>query len=222
MKEILGLKRILILSVLGAIAAAQAGMLYFYFIDRNNELKGDIRKTTRAVSKLNNETDSLRNDYELINEQQAFVAKLEQADFISRQNRLEARDRIAEVQQMTDILSASYSIASAQEIETPAMMEVNHVVLSSRVTFDVTATNDIAIYQFAYWIENSFPGHMVLTGVSLEREHVIDNNILRTIALRGRMPLVKGSLNYLWRTVAPVEKDDLEKTLEGLGLGGGL
>lgn len=221
MQEILGLKRLIVLGILLAIAGGQAAALNFYFMDRNKELRRDIRSARNAASRISDDANTLRNDYELITKQQAFVELLEKDNFISQQNRLEARNRIADIQGVTDILSASFSIASAQEVEDEAMAEVNHAILSSRMTFEVTATSDVALYHFAYWIEQSFPGHIVLTGIDLERERKLDNNILKTMTQRGRLPLVKGTLNYLWRTVTPVERNEIDQTFEELGLGGG-
>lgn len=221
MQEVLGLKRLIILGVLLAIAGGQAAALNLYFMDRNKELRRDIRSTRSKANTISDDANTLRNDYELISKQQVFVDLLEKDNFISQQNRLEARNKIADIQGVTDILSASFSIASAQEVENPEMAEVNHTILSSRMTFQVTATSDVALYHFAYWIEQSFPGHIVLTGIDLERERKLDNNILKTMTQRGRLPLVKGTLNYLWRTITPVERNEIDRTFEELGLGGG-
>lgn len=222
MQEILGLKRVIALCILLAVAGGQGAALHLYFLERNKELSREIRKTQSDTSRINKDADALRNDYDLITKQQEFVALLEKDNFVSDQNHAQARQRIADIQSITDILSASYSIALPQKIAKPDVVEVDHVVLSTNMKFEVTATDDLALYQFAYWIEKSFPGHIVLTNVSLERERKLDNNILKTMTQRGRLPLVKGTLTYLWRTVAPDEKDELEQTLQDLGLGGGL
>ena len=223
LKDVLGMKRLIILGVLMAISATQAAALYFHYIESNKQLSSEINRTQSRTTKLNKETDVLVNDFERIKTQQQFLDKILAAGFISRQNRLEATELIGDIQRFTDILSAGYSISSAEENMTDLTKEINHVVVTSRVTLEVRAFNDIAIYQFAYWVENTFPGHIAMTSLQLSRERDVNNkSVTDLIADRGRIPLVSGTINFLWHTVAEDKSSatkGLEDAMQALGLG---
>ena len=217
MIQVLGIKRILALVFLIALNAAFAATVYMYTMPQGEKLKRDLRSTRAQIAGKRSETERMRNEFDQIQQQKTYFEALQAAGFMSDQNRLVARRRIMNIQQYTKILKVSYNIKAASVVKNPTADKAKYVVLSSRISADVESLDDIDVYNFIYWMRNAFPGHIAVEDIQLNRTLDLNEATLRAIGSGAATPLVKGRVEFLWRTMVP--KSEVQKTEEFDGEG---
>ncbi len=203
MIQILGIKRVLGIMLLLALNGALAAGIYFYYMPQNVKLTRDLRTVRAQVSDKQVQTERLRTEFQQIQEQKARFEVLTAAGFFSDQSRVVARQRIEAIKDFTHVLKARYDIQAAQ-IETGQQAdEAGYVILNSPVTIDVDALDDVDFYNFVYWIENAFPGHVSVTSFKVQRLMDVNDATLRQIGNGVPAVLIKGTVTFNWRTMIP-------------------
>ena len=203
MIQILGAKRVLTLAILVLANVILAAALYFVFIPQKIKTEQDLRVTKAAVASRRNEIQTMQTEYQQIEEQKSLFGDLEKAQFFSTQDRVEARRMIETIQGTSKVLSAKYAIGAAEVLENEQASAAGHVILHSPLNVKIDALDDIDIYSFIYWMENAFPGHAAVTGLTLERKLDIDEVTLRQIGNSVPTVLVNASIDFDWSTMVP-------------------
>lgn len=210
MMQVIGAKRVFALFVLIAVNAVLAASVYLYFAPQNKQLEQDLRATKSQISQKRSEADRLRVEYQQIQDRKTHFETLEATGFFSDQSRVVARERIEAIQKATNILTARYNIRSAEIEKSPEAEKAGHVILDSAVSVDLDALDDVDVFNFIYWIENAFPGHVSLTDMSLRRVLDINDATLRQIGNGIPTVLVSGSVEFDWRTMVPQDQVNLQ------------
>ena len=203
MIQILGAKRVLTLAILAMANIFLAAALYYVFIPQKAKVEQDLRVTKAAVAQRRTEIQTMQTEYEQIQEQKNLFGDLERAQFFSAQDRVEARRMIETIQATSKVLSAKYQIGAAEVRENEKASAAGHVILHSPLSVDIDALDDIDIYNFIYWMENGFPGHAAVTGLTLERKLDIDEVTLRQVGNSIPVVLVSASIDFDWSTMVP-------------------
>ena len=203
MIQIIGIKRILLLIILVAFNAGLGAAAYLYVLPENQKLEGMLNATRNQVTVKRDEATKLREDFKQIEEQKERFESLQAAGFMSDQNRLVARRRIISIQQYSKVLSASYDIKSAEVVDNNAAESIAHAVLDSPVVVKIEAIDDVDFYNFIYWMENAFPGHISVDKVRMTRAYDVNDNTLRSIGTGNPLGLIKGDVEFSWRTIVP-------------------
>jgi hypothetical protein len=211
MMKVLGLKRILTLAILLGLNAMLAITLYFFIIPGEDQTSTDLRSTRSAVEVKRGEIKILQTQYQEIQEQKTLFGDLDHSGFFGTQDRVEARRTIEAIQHESHVLSAKYNINAVAVKENPLAMESEHVLLQSPVSVKVDALDDMDVYSFLYWIENAFPGSIVITNVTIERKIDIDENALKSIGNGIPAALISANVDFAWSTFVP--KADLPQQL---------
>ncbi len=203
MIQILGAKRVLTLAVLAAANILLAVLLYYVFIPQAAKTEKDLRAVKSAVVARRNEIQTMQTEYQQIQEQKNLFGDLEKTRFFSAQDRVEARRMIETIQATSKVLSAKYQIGAADVRENEKASSAGHVILHSPIKVNIDALDDIDIYNFIYWMENAFPGHAAVTGLTLERKLDIDEVTLRQIGNGVPTVLVSANVDFDWSTMVP-------------------
>lgn len=201
--QILGLKRIVMLAVLIGINSLVAAATYLYVIPHNDELTLQSQKLTSTVNTKRKDAARLQGEYNIIQKQKANFEDLRTAGFFSDQNRAVARQRIADIQKFTNVLSAKYDITAATVEKNPLAADSGDVVLNSPVNIKVDALDDVDFYNFVYWIENAFPGLVSVKSLKVARKTDVNETTLRAIGSGIPVTLVNGEVTFEWRTMVP-------------------
>lgn len=201
--QILGIKRVVILLVLLGINGVLAGVTYLYVMPHNEELTQQLQTLTSSVSAKRNDTAKLQGEYEVIQKQKANFEDLRTAGFFSNQNRAVARQRIADIQKFSNVLSAKYDITAANIEKNPLAADSGDVVLSSPVSIKVDALDDVDFYNFIYWVENAFPGLVSVKSLKVTRTTDVNETTLRAIGSGLPVTLINGEVSFEWRTMVP-------------------
>lgn len=203
MIQILGLKRIVTLAVLFALNVVLGVALYYFITPEKTRVENELRRVTGEVATRRTETEKLRTEYQLIQEQKSKFVELQKAGFFNVQDRVEARKMIEAIQANSHVLAAKYSLMPAEVVENKFAAEADHVVLRSPISFSIEALDDIDVYSFVYWLENSLPGHVSIENISIERAQEVDEVTLRKIGSGVPTVMVTAKIDMSWRTVVP-------------------
>ncbi|NCC22975.1 MAG: hypothetical protein EOM26_11035 [Alphaproteobacteria bacterium] len=207
---ILGFRRIVVLLVLAAIAGLVAAGVYLYLEPQNVAAEREMRSLKSQVAAKRNDIEKVRAELDKLTEQKDTFEELRKVGFFSQQDRLVAKDRIEEIQELSSVLAVRYRIRPA-EIETnPLIRKAKHVVLASPFEITVDALDDSDIYRFIYLLQTSFPGHASFDSVNLKRGAQVDDASLRQILTDRPVALVNGNLKFTWRTILPEEQVSIQ------------
>lgn len=78
---ILGIRRVIALSVLLVISVAMGFLLYFYILPENAKVERDLRVVRASVSSARAELEKLQNDMEFFQEQKVSMTIWSRSDF---------------------------------------------------------------------------------------------------------------------------------------------
>lgn len=211
MIKVLGIKRVIVLGALCAAAGVLASVNYLYATPERIKVEAQLRSTKAQLHEKTTEADRLNSEFDQINEQKDFYESLQRAGFFSDQNRLVAKRRITDVQERTGLLQAKYDINTGEIIEEEAATDAGYVILSSPITMDLEAMDDIDIYSFIFWFENTMPGHLTINKLNMTRRTELTEASLRQIGSGVPTTLMAANLDFVWRTMVPantVRKSD--------------
>ncbi len=203
--QILGIKRIVILLVLAGINGLLGAVTYLYVMPHNDDLTRQLATITSNVTSKRKDTGKLVGEYNIIQKQKANFEDLRSAGFFSNQNRAVARQRIADIQKFTNVLSAKYEITAAKIDKNPLATDSGDVVLNSPVNIKVDALDDVDFYNFVYWVENGFPGIVSVTSVKVSRATDVNETTLRAIGSGIPVTLISAEVAFEWRTMVPAK-----------------
>ncbi|HIF25521.1 MAG TPA: hypothetical protein EYG18_05030 [Micavibrio sp.] len=203
MIQVIGLKRLIILSVLLAFNAALGAGLYLYVMPENLSVTRQLSSTRSQVATMRNDAQELRGDIEQIEDKKSYFTNLQTVGFMSDQNRLVARRRIMDIQQYSKVLKAKYDIGSAVVMDDENLSNSDQVVLSSELAINIDAMDDIDFYSFIYWLRNTFPGHVTIDNIKMQRMNDVNDVTVRQIGSGLPMTMIKGDVSAKWRTIVP-------------------
>lgn len=217
MVDVLGKRRIAILGMLAVFAMSVAASIYLYLIPEHDKLKMQVRVVQSQVATKRGEISTLQEDREYLGQKLEFYRILQKAGLFNAQSRVEARDRIADLQQYSGIISASYKISSAKLKSTDLSKSAGHVMLNSNINVTLEALSDIDIYKFAYWLQNTFPGYVTIHSVDINRVRDVDDETLKVIGNNGPITMVRGELEFAWQSLVPEDQVGSDGTLDQSG-----
>lgn len=203
MISVIGSRRVFILAFLLLLNAAMAGAVYAYLIPQSGKLESDLRQLKSDISGKQAETEKLKAEYQLIQEQKVAFEDLKGTGFLGHQDRVVARERIEAIRAHSRVLLANYNIMAATVEENAFAAQASHVVLNSPMSAQIDALDDQDFYSFIYWLENGFPGHIMVNNLEVRRENEVNDVTLRQVGSGVPIVMVKGSVDFEWRTVVP-------------------
>lgn len=213
MINVLGTKRLIVITVITAINAVLAAALFLYLQPQNVKIERDLQSTRGQISSKRADIGRLRVEYQQIQEEQVFFGGLEDAGFFSDQDRLLARRRMQEIIEQSGVLSASYDIAPRTEITNSKAEEADHVQLRSQITVNIEALDDTDFYEFVYLVENGFPGQTSIQEINVERVLDVNETVLRSVGTGSNPVMVRGRISFTWNTLVP--RDLIEQEAVG-------
>ena len=201
--QILGTRRVILLTVLIVANAVLAGGLYLYLMPRAETLQAQLQQLSGQVASKRSAAQTLGSEYGAIQDQKMFFGQLKDAGFFADQNRTMIRGRIGDIQKFSNVLSAKYSVAAATVEHTQAADDAGYVLLDSPITVEVDALDDTDFYTFVYCLENAFPGHVTVDSLTVSRIQELTEPVLKQIGGGVSVPVVRGIVTVSWRTMVP-------------------
>ncbi len=206
MIQVLGLKRIILIATLILINGALAAGYYLHVQPMNEMMEKQLRSVKGEISSKESELTRLQEEFEKIEEMRDRFQALETSGFFGEQDRVVARKKIEEIQEISRVLSASYVINAAKFEKNADLKKARHVMLSSPVSVSIEALDDIDVYRFIYLLQATFPGHVRVDRVELSRATRVNDSVIRQIGAGRPIPLVKAGVDFTWRTAFPEDR----------------
>ena len=75
--------------------------------------------------------------------------------------------------------------------------------MSSELAINIDAMDDIDFYSFIYWLRNTFPGHVTIDNIKMQRMNDVNDVTVRQIGSGLPMTMIKGDVSAKWRTIVP-------------------
>lgn len=200
---VIGTRRLFILGALIAVNALMAASTYLYLIPQNDKMKKSVNATKAEIASKRSNTERLRQEYDVIMTQKQSFEDLKATGFLGTQDRVQARDWIEAIQTHARVLRANYTIEPSKVEENKYAAESNQVILASGIKTEIDALDDQDVMNFAYWLENGFMGQVTLTSFEISRQSDVSDLTLRQIGTGTPVVIVKGKVDFEWRTMVP-------------------
>ncbi|MCB9988866.1 MAG: hypothetical protein H6868_05975 [Rhodospirillales bacterium] len=211
--NVVGIQRLLLIVILVAVNAALAAGVYVYFMPQGEKMERESRALRAQVGTMQADTDMMRTQFDEIKDIQDRYNKLRAAGFFSTQSRAWIKRGMDDLQKKSHILKVDYKIDAAQVTESEDLKKAGFVMLDSVITVDLEAVDDADIYNFIFWVENAFPGHVSVKSLKIDRAMDINEASLRRIGNGSPLVLVTAKVVFSWKTLAP--KDETAAAAEG-------
>lgn len=216
MIRILGLKRIIILTVLIAVNLLLAGLMYLYFVPQGKKEQLNLQTLQGEINNLQSDISRMKIEYDEIQKEKERFQSLESDGFFRDQSRREAEDLLKRIQVSSNVLSAVINIGSGQIMPNAEADKASHKILQSTVKLEIESVDDVDIYRYLYMMQRHFPGYLTFESFQMQRVANIDATILRGIASGKITPLVKAEIDMSWQTMIPDAMVQSDKSAEDM------
>ena len=222
MIKIIGFKKIFLIAVLLACSVG----LYFYsfvFVSPNNALierRVSGEKSATAVVETN--MQQLVAGMELFGKQKDNYKNLEVLGFFDNQDRLRMRRYFSEMQKLSGVLSARYTIDALQVEDNKKAKEAGYKLVKTEISSQLEAFQHRDIYRIIYFLNYGFPGNVSIDSLSLSRSAKITPTLLQKIGVGGAPPVVTGSLDVSLRTLVLDEEAQKNDDVDAYNNEGGM
>ncbi|MFA5592359.1 MAG: hypothetical protein WC989_03490 [Micavibrio sp.] len=235
MIKTIGIKRAVVLLSL-------AGLCAFAFVLSNYFLTAQVQKSRQAlastqgeIAQLQMELEQMRQDAIFLEREKGTYENITRLGFFEPQDRVEARARLDTIQKLSKIVSARYEIRAAtvmreEDTQTDAIINESlaaegekapeFAVIESPVIVTLSAIDDIDIYNFIYYLNYGYPGHISIEKLNIERRGDITQDNLKLIGMGTPPELVSARMEIIWRSMIP--RDVLESSRDMRALSAGV
>ena len=208
MKGILGPKQILTILILLGVNVLLGAVIYGFLLPQTQVTEQSARSIKAQTSARRNEITNLKEEYAKLEAQTRIVKELEARGLYNDQNRVFAQQMIDKMQSMAGLLKARYTISSGSIVADANAQDANLQVISSPVKMEIEALDDMDVYGFVGLLQKRFPGVVDITRLQVTRAMEMTQPALRQIGNGTPVVLVKGSLEFNWKTLAPQPAPD--------------
>jgi len=208
MIQTIGIQRVLLIVIMAILALGGYFFNTSYLEPELNRKDRQLRAIQAQYSKVSQDTQKISQGVDIFNEQKEEFIIIQKSGFFDDQNRVKARNRLQEIQLESRLKSFRFNISPAETITTEALTESGYKMLSTSIEMDLGAIDDTDINTFLYLLNHGFPGHILLGSVSMKKDQVLTQPLLRNIGLDAQFqPLVTANVQAEWITMVPLEED---------------
>lgn len=203
MIEILGIKRVLVLAVLIAINAMLAFWVYTNLSPKYENQDRQLRTVQGQINTTRQSLDQILTEFGQIERQKEHFETLKKRGFFDEQNRIEAQNLLQEILYKSQVVSARATIGGGKVSDPPALSEAGHQVLTSPISIEITALEDVDIYRYLWLLEKGFSGYIHVKTFNLNRQADITREILQSIISGQNPEIVSAKIEADWVTLIP-------------------
>ncbi|MFN3700337.1 MAG: hypothetical protein ACK4VI_02310 [Alphaproteobacteria bacterium] len=203
--NVLGFKRLAIISFLVAVNIVSAASIYLYLEPEIERLTRAERSERSKENELKNNIDALLKEFDAFDGQKNLYEQLSRRGFFSNQNRQDARGVFQEAKEISGVSDAVVNVRPGVVSENQIAAKAGQVLLESQIVLQIKAVDDVDIYAYLAYLDRYFPGHLTIQGMFLRRNSNISDTILRAIAGGANPDLVHADINLIWRTMVSRE-----------------
>lgn len=208
MTDIIGKNRVVILAIL-----LVANIMFYagdtYYVKKNAQnANSELRAVKSKTQQFKNQTREVLEDNENLRKRSAIYENLIDKGFVNDQNRVTVRDSFNLMATVTQLVNANYEVSRAEVLEDKTLQSVGYNLLKSQVKVEMSAIDDVKIYNFLYLIANKYPGIANIKSLNVEKESEITAEALRRMNSAEPSPIVTGFVEFDWVTIAPFDNEN--------------
>lgn len=204
MITILGIRRIILFAVLLLISAGAGYGAFYYLQPENEKLERNIRSIQGETSKHWKQADAYTSDYNEILELDEKYQRIMNINLVSTQNRSDATALMDEINIVTDI-KGQYDIGQGKIIRDEQAEAAGYVILASPVKISMQSLDDLSVYEYIYWLENTIPGYASFDSFVFERVMPFNDSLLKKVGNGTDVPMIQGDIGFNWLTLVSRE-----------------
>lgn len=198
----IGKKKLFILIVLFGATLFLGASYYFVLAPQAQSKKNEHDSLKSELSTIQTEIQTMRTDLAFYEKQKSLYEKIEKTGFLNGQNNLSPKERFETLQKRSKIIGLKYEIREPNLSENPSSKETGYVTISSDVSIDVSAIDDLDIYRFIYYLNYAYPGHIKISELVIQRTSDVSKEALKAIGTGGAKELTNAKMNLTWTTMA--------------------
>jgi hypothetical protein len=203
--NVLGVKRLAILSFLLVVNIVCASAIYLYLQPEIEKLNRSLRTESSKESELRKNIDNILKEFDAFESQKNQFEVLKNRGFFSNQNRQDASLIFQEAKEISQVSDAVVRVMSGIVVENEIAAKAEQVLLESQIILQLKAVDDVDIYAYLSYLDRYFQGHLTIESIFLRRNSNISDTILRAIAGGANPDLVHADVNLRWRTIVSRE-----------------
>ena len=208
MIDIIGMKRILTIGIIIAMAFVLSASAYFFMTPNIQTINNEYSSVSSQASTKRGEVLSLRQEFTELQGTIRDFRLLEEEGFFINQNRLEASEIVENFRDIVGLNKARLEIDPGEILENQKAQEAGHVFLQSKLNLSLEAQDDLEIFAFLKLMQDRFPGQLLIEEMNIMKTRDIDEVVLRQIGTGTPVTLMQADLVYNWITISAEE--DLE------------
>ena len=207
MNNVIGSTRTIILGTLFALNALFFLVDSYYLQDQASMAVREKSSIDRETQTLRSETDQIISRSEELDRKADVFERLIQNGFLNDQNRVTVRDSFNLMAGVTNLIDASYNVSRAEVVESERLNEAGFNLLKSQVEVEISAIDDLKIYNFLYLIAHKYPGLVNIQSAKITKTAEVTADSLRAMNNDNPKPLVSGYIAFDWISVAPLDRN---------------
>lgn len=201
-------KDIVVIVALALVIASVGSGIYFYLLPQTEKKEREISALRAKTSGIRADLSVLTGNFEKLEERKELFAALQKDGFFSKQGRSDAARYFKTIEAQSGVLSAVAQIGKGEIVRNDSTEKIQHVILTSPVSIEVSALQDVYVQRYIDVLRNTMPGHIAVQKIAIARTASLDSSVLKDIA-DGKDPvLVVAEIDILWSTLIPDGSDD--------------
>ena len=222
MIKLLGIKRLMTLLMVIAVAAVLAAIQFLWIAPASMDANNQVNGLNGEIGTLQNNIATVKEQIQETRENIPYYDRLKTVEFFSVQDRFAAQRVISGFQQESGIASAEFTIGQLVDVNEPMATEIEYRLAVSPIQIEsIQAYTDLDFYNLIYLMNNSFPGHIRIKNLELRRSANVDTSPVGTAPPTPntdgppRKPtFVTGDIEMQWLTMIE-DPQDAPDALEG-------
>ena len=216
MIKLIGLKRVMALLVLVMLNAALALTFFMWIEPAKAKSENDLRALNGQIAKLRNDILNIKEEIKKTKENMPYFEAMDQLGFFSTQDRFMADELINKLGNDAGVESVTFTINPLEDLKDPRADKAKYRLISSKIDLsEIRGYTDSEIYKFIYAMNNSFPGHIRINEINIQKSAEVTSAALDKIksgdpSARG---FVSASAKLQWLTMI----EDQSEKIPGAG-----
>lgn len=203
MIDILGVKKVVILSLLAALNVVLFYAAYINFADQIQTQENQLKRISGQVRTVTGDLNALRVELDQLEESQDDYDALVEKGFFDSQDRRLAQTVFQDILDESNVISAKASLGGGTAYDDEAAKKSEHKILSSPITVEITAISDEDVYKYIALLRERFRGFIEIKSINVRRRMDVSRDTLGAIISGAKPAMVSATIEAAWKTMIP-------------------
>ncbi len=202
MINLLGTRVVLSILIAMVVLGAAGSSLYYYLIPTQAQVQQDQRSIDLKIRGKRAEIAQLKIEYDLLKDQIVKFNILKKKGFFNAQDRVTARETIAQLTEKSELLKAELNLAAATVVQDQNAESAKHVLISGPMSIKISSILDQNVFKYMVALQNVFPGYLEFKDFNFTRKYEPADITVQSILKGKPQGLIEGELQFNWWSMA--------------------